>query len=536
MSSPAVQQVIEQVRGAWRFRWAAMAATWVVCVAGWVAVMAMPDIYAATARVFVDTRTALGPLLQGIAVDADVDSQLDRVKTAILGRPHLERVARETKLDAHAPTPQALSKLIDALREQIKIEGGPAGRDQSGGLYVISYQNQNRDMSIQIVDKLLSSFVEDTLGGKREGSENAQRFLRDQIAEYERRLSESESRLAEFKKKNVGLMPGAQGDYFSRLQNEMDSAKKAEGLLSIAIGRREELHRQLRGEVPYVAGASGGAQAGTMRGASSGGSGDTSNRIQETQARLDELLLRFTDKHPDVLATRETLEQLKARRQSEIEALRRGDPGAAAAVGAASNPVYQSIQLSLNQTEVEIASLRGELGEHQRKVAQLRGMVDTVPGVEAEFASLNRDYDVTKTQYNTLVDRLEKARLTESAAETGSVKFQVVDPPAAGFAPVAPQRARLLVMVLVAGIGVGGGLAYLLHTMRPVFNSARTLAEVTGLTVLGAVSMTWLDRKRGESRVRKLAFGGAAAMLIFVFVCVIAFHNVGVRLIQHVSG
>src|SRR3954462_13357031 len=99
MSASVVDQVVEQVRGAWRFRWIAMAATWVVCVLGWIGVFAMPDMYAATARVFVDTRTALGPLLQGLAVDSDVDSQLDRVKTALLGRPQLERVARETGLD-----------------------------------------------------------------------------------------------------------------------------------------------------------------------------------------------------------------------------------------------------------------------------------------------------------------------------------------------------------------------------------------------------------------------------------------------------
>ena len=201
-------------------------------------------------------------------------------------------------------------------------------------------------------------------------------------------MSDAEQRLADFKKKNVGMMPGEQGDYFSRLQNEMDAAKKAEATLSVALSRREELQRQLKGEAPFVAGANSTLGGGGQK-SNGGGGGDTSTRIQEAQTRLDELLLRFTDKHPDVVATRETVEQLKQRRQAEIEALRRGDPGAAAAAGASSNPVYQSIQLALNQTEVEIASLRGELGERQRKVTQLRGLVDTVPEVEAGFSRLN---------------------------------------------------------------------------------------------------------------------------------------------------
>ncbi len=532
--SQVVDQVIDELRGAWRFRWLAMAAAWLVCLGGWVFVFAMPDMYEASAKVYVDTRTVLRPLLDKLTVETDVDSQLRLVRQAMLGRPQLERVARETDLDLRASTPEQRATLIDQLRSRITIQGGAANsRDSSGGLYVISYQDQNRDKSIQVVEKLLNSFVEDTLGGNREGSETAQRFLMKQIEEYEARLSEAENRLADFKKKNVGLMPGDQtGDYFSRLQNEIDAAKKAESSLGVALSRREELQRQLRGEVPFLEG--GASSSASSRGA--GGGNDTSTRIQETQARLDDLLLRFTDRHPDVLATRETLEQLKERRNAEVEAMRRGDPSAMATAGAASNPVYQSIQLALNQVEVEIAALRGELGEHNRKVGQLRGMVDTVPQVEAEFARLNRDYEVTREGYRELVDRLQKARLSERADETGVVKFEVVDPPSAAFSPVAPNRIKLLAVVLVVGLGLGGGLAYLLHQLRPVFNNVRSLADITGLPVLGAVSMTFVDKKRAESRLRKLAFGGAGAALVVVFLGVVLFHGVAARLMQRVMG
>ncbi|HEY6644766.1 XrtA system polysaccharide chain length determinant [Povalibacter sp.] len=533
--SQVVDQVVDELRGAWRFRWLAMAAAWLVCLGGWVFVFAMPDLYEATARVYVDTRSVLGPLLDKITVRQDVDSQLTLVRQALLGRPQLERVARETDLDLRAETPEARATLIEQLRSRITIQGGSSNsREGSGGLYVISYQDQNREKSIAVVDKLLNSFVEETLGGNRQGSETAQRFLMKQIEEYETRLSEAESRLADFKKRNVGLMPGEQtGDYFSRLQNEIDAAKKAESSLGVALSRREELQRQLRGEIPFL--ATGSSSSGGSKGAA-GGSNDTSTRIQETQARLDELLLRFTDKHPDVAATRETLEQLKERRNAEVEALRRGDPSAMATAGAASNPVYQSIQLALNQVEVEIAALRGELGEHNRKVGQLRGMVDTVPQVEAEFARLNRDYEVTREGYRELVDRLQKARLSERADETGVVKFEVVDPPSAAFNPVAPNRVKLLAVVLVAGLGLGGGLAYLMHQLRPVFNNVRSLADITGLPVLGAVSMTFVDRKRAESRLRRLAFGGAGTALVLVFLGMVLFHSTGARLMQRIMG
>jgi len=523
-----ILQIIDQLRGAWRFRWVAMAIAWGICLVGWLVVYAMPDMYEATAKVFVDTRTALTPVLKGITYESDVDSQLKMVRQAMLGRPQLERVARDMDLDLGANTEQERAALISRLRDRINITGGGGDNRQSGGLYVISYQDPDREKSIQVVDRLLNTFVEETLGSKREGSEETQRFLTRQITDYEHKLREAEDRLAEFKKKNVGLMPGQQsGDYFSRLQGEIDESRETESKLGVALSRRDELQRQLRGETPFLAGAVGGLQ-----GQNDGK--DTSSRIQETQARLDELLLRFTDRHPDVVATRETLEELKRRRAAEIDALRRGDPTAVASAGAASNPVYQSIQLALNQNQLEIASLRSELAENNRKITQLRNMVDTVPQVEAEYARLNRDYQVTRDGYTALADRLQKAKLSERADETGVVKFQVVDPPASPFTPAAPNRIRLLAMVLVAGLALGGGVAYLLHHLRPVFNSARMLADVTGLPVLGMVSMTWVDRQRQVNRKHKLVFVGAAAMLLVAFGAALAFQSAGASLIQRV--
>src|SRR6185369_11688628 len=117
------------------------------------------------------------------------------------------------------------------------------------------------------------------------------------------------------------------------------------------------------------------------------------------------------------------------RRAAEIESVRRGDPNAVAASGASGNPVFQSIQLALNQADVEIASLRGELSQHNSKAAELRQRLDSAPKVEAEFAQLNRDYDVNKTQYTALLANYEKARLGEQADNAGSIRFQIVQPP-----------------------------------------------------------------------------------------------------------
>ena len=526
-----LQMVLQELRGAWRFRRYALGVAWGICLLGWAAVLVIPDSYEARARVFVDTRTALKPLLQGLAVEQDVDSQLNMVRQALLSRPNLQAVARETDLDLDATTPAEREALIDGLSKRIAIvKESPDDSRRTDAIYVISYTNPVRDKSVEVVTTLLNAFVEDTLGGKRSGAESAQKFLREQLANYEARLAEAESRLADFKKQNVGMVPGDKGDYFQRLQAEMQEVRRVQAALAVATSRRTELDRQLRGETPFVQGT---AAPATPRPPNSPG-GDTASRIQETQSRLDDLLLRFTDKHPEVIAARQTLAELERRHEEELAAMRRGDPGAAALAGAKANPVYQSIQLALNQVDTEIAALRGELNQHQRTVDEFRGVVDTVPEVEAQYARLNRDYDVTKAQYNALLDRLEKSKISEDAEETGSVKFEVIEPPSAKLEPVSPNRPRLIAVILLVGIAAGAGLAYVLNQLRPVFASRETLEDLTGLPVLGVVSMTWMEKQRAALRLGYLRYAALSFLLLVAFAVVIAVQSPAARLISRV--
>jgi polysaccharide chain length determinant protein (PEP-CTERM system associated) len=255
-------------------------------------------------------------------------------------------------------------------------------------------------------------------------------------------------------------------------------------------------------------------------GASAAGGESSSARIALAQARLDDLLLRFTERHPDVVAARATLEQLKVRQSAEIAAVRNGDLSGAVSTGLAANPVYQTSQVQLNQTDVEIAAARGELAEHERAEADLRRMVNTAPEVEAEFSRLNRDYDVTKLQYNALLDRLDKAKISDDAEKTGAVHFQVIDPPASPLEPVFPKRALLLVAVLFMGFGGGAGLAWLMNQLRPVFNRASTLREMTDLPVLGSISVSIPERARREFKesVKSVCFSGASLLIVFCVV------------------
>jgi polysaccharide chain length determinant protein (PEP-CTERM system associated) len=504
--------ILEQIRGAWRFRFTAMLLAWTVCVLGWLVVLALPDTYIARARVYVDTRTRLSQVTQGIAVESNIASQAEEVRQALLGGPQLEKVARLAIPGFAAATPVAQSAAVLGLRERLEVEATndrEGQRNQPADLYTITYTDRSREGARRVVDQLLRLFLANSLGGSQEGSEQAQQFLTQQIAEYDKRLAAAEAKLADFKREHAGLVPGTTGDYFARLHAQTDELDKDRLALTIAEQKRDELRRQLAGEQPLMGSAAGGGT----------GAADTATAIRETQARLDELLLRFTDKHPDVIAARRQLEDLKKRQKVELDAVRRGDQAAIAATGLAANPVYQGMRLQLSQIDVEVAAARQQVADQEKKIAEQRKMINTAPQVEAEYERLNRDYDVTHTQYQALVERLSRARLSDKADATGVVRFEVVDPPSVDPEPVFPKRSRLILLVLATGLAAGAGLAYLLHQLRPVFTSPRQLTEATQLPVLGSVSMTWVERHRAAGRRAVWAYSlGAAALLLVALV------------------
>lgn len=472
-----LNKVLDQLKGCWRYRWQALIVMWAMVLLGWLFVYSLPNIYQARARVFVDTESVLRPLLTGLAVGTDVISQVNMMSRVLLARPNLEKVAKDTDLALRAETPEQFEQLLVRLNRDIRLEGG--GRDS---MFTITYTDSDRQMAERVVQTLVNTFVESTLGMNRTDTDNAQRFIGEQIAEYEQRLREAEELRAEFKRKNVGLMPGEGGDYYTRLQNAMAELTASRQQYNQLNSKREELLRQLEGEEPTFGLV-------TPSGEIAGGN-PLDSKIAEYRKRLDALLLQFTDKHPEVVALRDTISQLEEQRAKEAALRGPRSPAGGSGINPLNiNPVYQSMKIALSSTEVELVQLRGKLGAQQAEVNRLQGLVNTLPEVEAQLQALNRDYEVNDARHKELLQRLQSARLSEQAEESKEdIKFRIIEPPSVPLKPAGPNRPMLLTAVLFASVVLGGAFAFVLHQLNPVFLTRAALREFTGLPVLGSVS------------------------------------------------
>ncbi|MDH3645284.1 MAG: chain length-determining protein [Gammaproteobacteria bacterium] len=493
-----IQQTFSHARGMWRFRWRALVVSWLACVIGWAVVYSLPNVYEATTRVFVDTDSVLRPLLRGLTTESNVMNQVNMMTRALLSRPHLEEVARETDLDLRADTPREMEGLIDKLQTSIQI------RQSRDRLYTISFRDRDPRTAHAVVQTLLSNFVGDTLQGNRSDSQVAMRFLNEQIAEHELRLVDAEERLAEFKKENVGVMPNTTGDYYARLQASTATLQELEAQLGLAQRTRLELLHQLETEEPVL-------RVDSV-------TSEYDLRIAAAENNLRDLSLQYTDRHPDVIALQDTLERLKEQRD---DAVARGTAGGTTDP-ADLNPVYQSMKIELNTTEVEVAQLRAKIEQQRQTVLGLQRSVDTIPGVEAELTKLNRDYEVTKARYEALLDRFESARLTENAEQSSEdVKFRVIDPPTIPLDPIGPNRILFLWVALVFGLAGGGLFAYSMNQIDPVFGGLASLAPKTGVSVLGTISVILTPGQKFARRLQMGVFMLGLTLLLSAFVAAI---------------
>jgi polysaccharide chain length determinant protein (PEP-CTERM system associated) len=483
-----------------------------VSILGWTAIQLLPDRYSARTQVFVDTESLLKPLLSGLAVNRDIMTEVGMVQAVMLSRPNLEKVAQQTDLMLAANTRTEQQEVIDSLAARVALGRpmGPAMRST----FEVSFEDPDPIVAHKVVRTLLDTFMEDSLGLKRTDTAVAQRFLESQLKDYERKLIDAEDRLADFKQRNVGSLPGSSGDYYQRLEAETDALQKLRQSFTEMQTRRDELARQLAGEEPTF-GLMGSAEGNPIDG-----------QIARFKAQRDQLLLQYTERHPQVQSLAETIARLEeekrggARVSSSVAAPGAGISSDEAMVRSLDmNPVYQNLRLALSQADADLAAVRGQIQAQQGVVGGLRSRVQAIPEVEAELSRLNRDYEINKQQYDTLLQRLESAKISEQAEQSSeNVKFRIIEPPMVPVKPSGPMRMQLNLLVLFAAFAAGIGLAVLLALLHPRIATRELLEKIAGVRVIGAITATLPASAGPWYRRPAVLVGGAVSLLLAVFI------------------
>jgi polysaccharide chain length determinant protein (PEP-CTERM system associated) len=187
-------------------------------------------------------------------------------------------------------------------------------------------------------------------------------------------------------------------------------------------------------------------------------------------------------------------------------------------IGKNYSPVLQQLKVALSDAEARVASMKARVDEYAARNARLKAMSSAVPELETQFSQLNRDYQINKANYEKLISGRESAKMSGNLnATTEMMSFRIIDPPTVPARPSGPDRPRLLGIAFLFALAAGIGVGFVMSQVRPTFVSHAQLRELTGLPVLGSVSMNWTSREKSRRRRSLLAFGFSLIGLIAMF-------------------
>ncbi len=510
------------LRGIWNYRWTGLITALIVGLVTGLGAALWPSKYEATARVYVDTQSILNEALKGVAVQPNGAEQMSMVAKTLISRPIVERVMLAAQMNLEATDQRGRDAIVDQLMKEIEFRAVGAA---SNNLFTIAYKHGRPETARTIVQSLVGIFVERSLGDARKDADQSERFLNEQIKEYEQRLVQSENSLKEFKIKNMGMIPGEGGrDFVSRIQDIDNQIRQARVEVRQASNVRDSLRRQVSGESPTMGNSDETTTTVPTVGARS--RTDLEDRLDTAEKRLDELRSRLTDEHPDVTAAKRVAEGLRSQREKERTETRA--PGTTTTTRSpVPNPVYKELRVQLADAEAQYVSQASKLADYEARLVQIRDSATQVPQVEAALTQLTREYETNRIKHQKLIESRESVQISNKRTGAAGVgEIRIVDPPRVSQKPVSPNRLLLMTGALIASLGAGLAAALFKDQSKPTFFDVRSLRAFTGMPLLGGVSFVMSQAGRNTLRKDYLLFGAGFLALLLTFTAAIVFFGI----------
>ena len=361
-----------------------------------------PKYYTSQAVLYADQSNILQPLLRGQAEVTQID-RINEARELIQSRSFLEQVAMDTGIISAVDSDQARNSAISSLRKTVKL------RVSNRHFLELRYTSRDPDQSFQVLSAVLNRFVERTVRKKRSESQGAFEFIDSQVKSYQRQLEEAEHRLKEFKASN---QDGTEGNVRARIETLRADIENLKLEIQQTQSEIRLTRNQLAKEEPV------------RRIVVDPGKSSAERRLAALYQELDSLLLKYHDKHPDVVSVKNQIVDLRSQIENESDDDRDG-----AVTEVLENPVYENLKLQLADSTTRLAVQKNRLASLERLLEEAFARAERVAVNQAELSELTRDYDVTREVYEDMLQRRERARLSMTLDIQGEgVSYKIQEP------------------------------------------------------------------------------------------------------------
>ena len=453
----------------------------------------LPKKYKADSTVFIE-KNVISNLVKGLAVSPDMRERIRVLRYALSSRELISRVLTEMDYDVFTKSKAEQQIFIDKLKKRTNI----SVRGQE--LFIVSLVDEDPAFAQTYVNTLVGKYVEENISAKREETYGANRFLKEQIDLFKNKLDVSENAIIQFRKKSGIYFSLDERGTLSEIKNFSMKIEDLDLTLDTLEPRRNALRRQLKTLSPTFAMSNSFDSFDD-----SSGFGDP--EIMAKEAQLKQLLVRYTENHPTIVVLKADIEELKKRAAEEESALALTEEESALTLTEGEiienplsgsgienmgngnelsmpNPVYQQVEQEILSVGAEIATLKAKKRSLQRLIKKREDSLREIPESRKELGVLIQERNSAKQTYQELLKRMSQSEVSKQM-EIGNkaATFRIVDPALFPETPVSPNMVNMILLAIVAGLGCGFGIVFLLDIIDSSTKNPSQL-EALGVKVL----------------------------------------------------
>jgi polysaccharide chain length determinant protein (PEP-CTERM system associated) len=391
----------------------------------------LPKKYEVHSTFFIE-KNVLNDLLRGASARSDMDDAFKGLNYSIKSRSLFTKVINDLDLNLGNKSDAQLEAVIMGLQNSTDCK---LNKDE--GLVTISFTDKSPRFARDFVNALVRRYIEQNLSAKREESYGATTFISDQAASVKEKLDKVEAEIGNLRAKYGAALDVAPGT----LQVETNSGQQRLDDLILRRSQLEATRNQLRNNNP------------------------AKSRIASLQRRLEELRVEYTDNYPEVMKVKADIEAAKQEANSGSTTV--ADPQ------------------ELARIETELSAVRSS--EANQRAFNNRGVIHANPAARTLLENLLQERTSYRTMYDQMMARQGQAEMSKQmAVQDKSTTFRVVDPAVMPLSPVSPNRLRIILMGIAAGIAGGFGLLLVIDYFDKTVKTVDTL-KTLGINVLAVI-------------------------------------------------
>jgi polysaccharide chain length determinant protein (PEP-CTERM system associated) len=475
----------------------------------------LPKIYKATTTILVQPQTVPEKYIQP-TVTATVIDRLNTISQEILSRTRLEKIIQEFNLYPDLRKKQPMEVVVGKMAKavEVTISKGlqPTYRSENTqNAFSISYEGEEPRTVMLVTNKLASLFIEENLKVREMQAESTSEFISKELSRVEESLAKKEQDLRNFRERNMGQLPQQLDANLKILEGLQQQIKRCSEGIRAAEDRSSVIQSQIEllTRIQYS----------TVGQEPRRGLALTGEEIRSEQTSEDPIVVqwnqlkrelssaqsKYTESHPDVIDLKRKVASLEPKakeilqkQESMAEARRkelktRQERTAAGTTPAiVTDPATERLIAQYKEQHtssiLEAKRLKEEEKKLKEQIDHYQKRIEDTPKKEQEMLLLTRDYDLLKTNYQSLLDKKIQSQMAENLErKQQGEQFKILDPARLPEKPAKPDPQKILLIGAFIGLVSGLGLAWFRESMHQSFYTVEDLEDYLKLSVLAEI-------------------------------------------------